>query len=228
MNYLLFMGDLLLKMGVYFGLGVWIEICCFMEMGDILLLYGVVNYDLLVIDDNWQKSEIGGIVGYFFEILCVGIKGGLKYNYWMYDNEICYQDIIEVMLFGELNICFLCNLVLLGKGYFIFFGVVGESVLNGKFNWLFFRIFVVFMVGVINLYLMLYQCYFYGNILNYIWINKIFLIVISVVFDVSYCNCVVLVFFQFGYGNYNKMLFFVGNIWCQDILFNIFVLFVLV
>lgn len=221
MNYFSFTGDSSLRTGVYLGPNLRIETRNFAEQGLMDSLYGVVNYDTLITNDNWQKSEIGATAGYFFETDRIAIKGSVKYNYWMYDNEIRHQDTAEATVLGELKLKFSRNLVLSGNTRFTFLGAIGESALNGSLKWSDGNLSASVDAGVTNAYPMLYQRYFYGNTLNYSWTNKTLSTVTNAAFNLAYKNRIAPVSVRVGYGNYNKMPFFVGNTWRQDTLTNI-------
>lgn len=225
MNYFSVTADSSLRTGFYVGPNLHIETRKFTETGLIDSLYGVVNYDTLTTDDNWQKSEIGATAGYFFETKRIAVKGGVKYNYWEYDNEIRHQDTMEASVLGELMLKFSPNLVLSGNGRFTFLGAIGESALNGSLKWNSGKLSGGVDAGLTNSYPMLYQRYFYGNTLNYGWANKTLSTVTNATLYLTYKNRIAPVSLRFGYGNYNKMPFFVGNVWRQDTLSNISALF---
>jgi hypothetical protein len=217
-NYFSFTADSALRTGVYLTAQLDIKNRLFTETNDFDTLYGNWLIDSADTYDHWEKSQIGGMAGYFFETRRFSVSGGVRVRYWDFDNLGDHYDTTETAIAGNLRLDPLPNLHLGANGEFNFAGAVGESALNAWGGYVSGKLRLGAKASFSSLYPELYQRHLHGNQYDYNWNTKQLVKRTNAVLEAAYSGREASVGATAGLISCQDLPFFLDNRWRQDTL----------
>lgn len=160
--------DSLSSLGLYIENEIRVFNRKYSEQSDTLfLIYGLVNYDSLQTNDQYQLSESIQSAGVFFKSKRLFFKGGIQSNYWKYTNLGYNHDTLELNLDGQIKFETKA-LQVFNRTNFNVVGAAQEWYSNSSIALRLGQFSVNGLLSISNLLPEQYQRYYYGNSLNYL------------------------------------------------------------
>lgn len=170
-NYISFTKDSLQKVGIILQPRLDIKNQRYFERDTLEHIYGFYNYDSTHSYDYWELASLRLNGGVFYKNQDFNFEAGLGTRYWDYDNLVIHQDTTEAYGFAALDMI-LRGFSLKAAANYTFVGANGEMAVvadlgkrirnnifsaHGSFS---------------RQYPQNYQRNYYGNTVNYSWINR--------------------------------------------------------
>lgn len=134
-NYIAFLSDSLLKIGLYLSPQYSISNQRYQEIDTLPGLYGVVNYDSTTTNDYWERASFGGATGLFFHTPTFSVNAGLQTTYWDYDNLIRHSDTTEIAFSGDASAQLSSKFSLKSTVFVNLAGAVGEQLIQAELKY---------------------------------------------------------------------------------------------
>lgn len=216
-NYLSFTKDSLQKVGLLLQSRLDIKNQRYFERDTLKEIYGFYNYDSTYSYDYWELSSLRLNGGLFYKNRDFNFEAGLGTRYWDYDNLVIHQDTTEAYGFAALDMK-VAGFTLKAAANYTFVGANGETAviadLTKRMNRNYFAVHGAFL----RQYPENYQRNYYGNTLNYYWLNKELSTKASGNVHWSNKNRIIPFFAEAFIESNTNMPVFVQNRWRQDTL----------
>lgn len=222
-NYISFTKDSLQKVGLLLQSRLDVKNQRYFERDTLTGIYGFYNYDTANTYDYWELSSLRLNGGLFYKNRGINFEAGLGARYWDYDNLIIHQDTTEVYGFAALDML-VKGFLLKAAANYTLIGATGETAITADLRK---RI----KANIFSLhgdfsrqYPDNYQRTYYGNTINYSWIDKQLSTRTSGRLNWSNKNRIIPFFAEAFVESNTKMPVFVTNKWRQDTLTQLTVL----